>query len=219
MKESEKQLIIDRYRKRLAEFGYDPRTLGWTKGRHNLRFHVLLSHWDLDHAEILDFGCGFGDMYAYCRQHFKTVEYEGIDLNPDLIAEGKKHHPQAKLNSKDPFASGLDKKYDYIFSSGVHNFKISDNWHYIQDTFELFNAFSKKGFALNFLSNKVEYELSDTFHSDPAMVLDLCYKYSNRIVLRNDYMPFEFTVFVDKQSDFDQEYGVYPEFSGYISKG
>jgi SAM-dependent methyltransferase len=218
MNNPEKQIIIDRYAKRLAQFGYDPKTLGWTKGKHNLRFHILLSQWNLDNADILDFGCGFGDMYAYCMRHFSNTRYQGIDLNQELITEGKKQYPNADLSARDAFAASLDKQYDYIFSSGVHNFKLTDNWRFIQDTFELFNNFSTKGFALNFLSNKVEYELSDTYHSDPALVLDLCYKYSNRVVLRNDYMPFEFTVFVDKQNEFDKDHGVYPEFLRCVEK-
>ncbi len=218
MRDSEKEAIIDRYNRRLAEFGYDQRTLGWTKGKHDLRFYVLLSHWNLDNMDIMDFGCGFGDMYAYCRRHFPNVRYHGIDLNPELIREGKRQYPEADLTSGDALVSGLGRKYDYIFSSGVHNLKVSDDWRFIAESFELFHEFSTRGFALNFLSNKVEYELDHTYHSDPAQVLDLCYKYSNRVVFRNDYMPFEFAVFVDKQDDFDKEYGVYPEYLRFIEK-
>jgi hypothetical protein len=46
-------------------------------------------------------------------------------------------------------------------------------------------------------------------------VLALGYRFSNRVVLRNDYMPFEFTIFVDKRSAFDPARAVYPEFLGW----
>jgi len=48
-------------------------------------------------------------------------------------------------------------------------------------------------------------------YSDPCAILEMAYGYSNRVVLRNDYMPWEFTVFVDKRTDFDPDLGVYPD--------
>ena len=218
MKPAESQIIIDRYNRRLAEFGRDPRTLGWTKGKQKLRFHILLSHWSLQDATILDFGCGFGDMYGYCKELDLTARYAGVDINPQLIAEGLKHFPEANLFVADAFQDGLPRPYDYIFSSGVHNFKIEDNWRFINDTFELFDRYSTKGFALNFLSNRVEFELAHTYHADSVKILDLAYRYSNRVMLRNDYMPFEFTVFIDKQTDFDKNYTVYPDFMTFVTR-
>ena len=38
----------------------------------------------------------------------------------------------------------------------------------------------------------------------------------SRVMLRNDYMPFEFTVYVDLRSDFDKARVVFPEFLPYI---
>ena len=68
------------------------------------------------------------------------------------------------------------------------------------------------GFAVNFLSDKVDYRLPHANHTDPAWVLALCYTFSNNIVLRNDYMPFEFTVFVDCDEPFDKKHAVYKRF-------
>ena len=216
MDKSELESVLRRYDERLKEFGHDPRTLGWTKGRHNLRYHILLSQWDLRQASVLDFGCGFGDMYGYSRKIGLDFHYEGIDLNPSLIEAGKKSFPDAVLQARDAFAEGLPKKYDFILSSGVHNLKLKDNWAFIERTFQLFDENATEGFALNFLSKKVEYELADTYHADPSRILDLAYEYSNRVILRNDYMPFEFTIFIDKRKEFDKNHVVYPEFLGLV---
>lgn len=214
MKDADKRKTIERYNERLAEFGHDPRTLGWPKRRHVLRYSVLLGQWDLAGASLLDFGCGFGDMYAYCAEHAPGVRYSGVDINEKLIEEGKKLYPEAQLRVADGDPQGT---YDYVVSSGVHNAKIEDNWGWIEETFALFDRLATKGFALNFLSNRVEYEHEHTYHSDPVRVLELAYRYSNRVVLRNDYMPFEFTVLVDKRTEFDKEFVVYPEFLGLIT--
>ena len=216
MDKAEEKIVLDRYNKRLAEFGYSPKTVGWFKSRHKLRYHILLSHWELEGKEILDFGCGFGDMYGYIKDHNIKVSYSGLDINDKLIAEGKKIYPEANLFVKSPLLEGLDKKHDYIFSSGLHNLRLKDNWDFIKKTFDTFNRYSRLGFAANFISDNVDYSESDLFHANPSMVLDLAYKYSRRVVLRNDYMPFEFTVFIDKNESFGEEKVVYKGFEHLI---
>jgi len=214
--DSDKATVLDYSDALWREHGYSPKALGWKNGRHNLRYRVLLSKWKFSGESLLDFGCGFGDMHKYCARHAIDVAYEGIDINSNFIEAGRKAHPKATLETRDALRKGLSRRYDYIVSSGVHNFKVEDHWRFIQDTFNLFNQYANKGFALNFLSNKVEYELEHAYHADPGRILNLAYEYSNRVVLRNDYMPFEFTIFVDKRVEFDREYAVYPEYLRYV---
>lgn len=218
MDKEDKKLLLESYNDRLKKYGHSNDTLGWTKGKHELRYYILLTQWNLENKSVLDFGCGFGDMYNYIKKLGLNLDYYGVDLNEKLILEGKRAYPGANLEVRDALENGLSRKYDYILSSGVHNYKIKDNWSFIEKTFELYNEYSIKGFALNFLSNRVDYTLKDTYHSDPVKIIELAYKYSNKIVLRNDYMPFEFTVFVDKQKEFDKDSVVYPEFLKYIIK-
>ena len=95
MTDDEVQEVLERYTRRLATLGPVPEALGWTKNRHVLRYHVLLEPWRLTTERLLDFGCGFGDMYAYCRDHFPGLRYHGFDLNPDLVAAGRARYPGA----------------------------------------------------------------------------------------------------------------------------
>jgi len=212
MNDDEVRAVLERYDRRLAELGPVPEALGWTKNRHVLRYHVLLEPWRLERERVLDFGCGFGDMYAYCREKLPGVRYEGIDLNPSLIETGRARYPDARLRAVHALRDGLEGTWDIIVASGVFNIRLGDNWAFIRHAFDLFATHSTRGFAANFLSNRVDYELADTFHADPAKVLDLAYGYSNRVVLRNDYMPFEFTVYVDLRREFDRDHVVYPEY-------
>src|SRR4051812_6460169 len=217
MDEQEKRETLSRYDRRLEEFGHDPRTLGWHKRQHLLRYEILLSHWDLADADLLDFGCGFGDMYAYCQQSGRGgVRYHGLDLNHRLVAEGARRYPAASLFARDALTEGLPAVYDVIVASGIYNFRLKDNWDFITRTFALFARHSRQGFAVNFLSNRVDYTEDSLYYADPPRVLDLCYSYSRRVLLRQDYMPFEFTVFVDLRNSFDKRYTVFPEYLGFI---
>lgn len=218
MNAKDKKRIIDVYNERYEKHGYDPKALGWDKGRQTLRFEILLNYWNLKNQSLLDFGCGFGDLYGYLKGKNNGVQYTGVDLNKHLIEEGQKRYPQARLLVKDLLDEKPSEKFDVIIASGTHSSKISDNWGYVEKTFELFSKIANYGFALNFLSDRVDWEIEHSFHYDPVRMLKLAYKYSNRVVLRNDYMPFEFSVFVDLRKEFDPEWVVYPEFAQQAAK-
>ncbi len=220
MNDDEKRSTLERYNARLEQYGHDARTLGWTKRQHLLRYDVLLSYWNLANADLLDFGCGFGDMYDYCRQSGRTdVRYHGIDLNPRLIEAGRERYPDADLRALDISTDGLPQSYDVIVASGVYNFRMADNWSFIRETFDLFRAKARRGFAANFITDRVDFRDESLYNADPCAVLDLAYSYSKRVVLRQDYMPFEFTIFVDLQDDFDKKYTIFPEYLGFIPTG
>jgi len=220
MNHKEKNEVIKRYSDRLEEYGTHPKTLGWDKERHFLRYQILLSEWNLKGASLLDVGCGFGDMYAFTVENNLQVAYTGVDINQDLIDAGKEKYPEAHLKAKDVINATTENEYDFVVSSGVHNLKLEDNWSFIKQTFDRFNALANKGFALNFISDKVdkEFKKDHIYYTSPEDILRLAYRYSNRVVLRNDYMPFEFTIFVDLRTEFDKEKTVYPDYLQYFTK-
>lgn len=216
MNQSEKESVLKRYSERVRLYGDSPLTLGWTKGKHLLRYHILLNQWKFNGETLLDFGCGFGDMYGYIRKLGLNLIYRGYDINPDLISIGKTKYPDIELSTEDIFSFDVPKSFDFAVSSGVHNLKLEDNWKFIEQTFERFAFLCRKGFALNFVSNKVNIFDEHLYHADPARVLNLAYSYSKKVVLRNDYMPFEFSIIVDLRDEFDKVSVVYPEYNSHL---
>lgn len=214
MNPKEVEETIVRYNKRFDQFGYSQKALGWEKERSNLRFHILTSMWNFKNTSILDFGCGFGDLYQFVQAGKKNANilYTGIDINENLIAIGKQKFSQAEFIAGDILKINFKKKFDFVLSSGVFNFKLKNNIQFIKNSFSKFNEISSKGFAVNFLSDKVDYKLEHTYHANPSEILDLAYKYSNNVILRNDYMPFEFTIFVQKDIEIDENKTVYATF-------
>jgi SAM-dependent methyltransferase len=216
MNEVEKVEAINRYNQRLAEHGYNPLSLGWTKRKHFLRYHALLNNWKFNGESILDFGCGFGDLYKYITANRLLLKYEGVDINQQLVEVGKREIPGINLRVGDLAFDQRKNCYDYIVSSGVHNYKISDNWGFIQWTFDKFYNMARSGFAINFLSNRVEFEKTELYYADPVRILELAYSYSNNVVIRNDYMPFEFTVVVNVKRSYDKDFVIYPEYKDHL---
>jgi len=215
MKAHEKEDVISRYNQRLAKFGYSPKTLGWDKERHFLRYHILLSEWEYNGDTLLDFGCGFGDLYQYIVNNKLDIKYSGVDINDFLVLEGIRKHEGIKLSTCDFINNRGTETYDYIVSSGVHNLRLEDNWSFIEKTFRVFHQAATKAFALNFISDKCDQREDHIYYCNPEKILALAYGYSNRILLSNNYMPFEFTIFVNKQANFEKTKAVYDDFLKY----
>jgi hypothetical protein len=55
------------------------------------------------------------------------------------------------------------------------------------------------------LSDKVDYKLPHTFHCAPERALAMAYGLTRNVVLRSDYMPFEFSLFMYKDDTFSSE--------------
>jgi len=203
------------YDARLETYGYAPETLGWNKPKHRLRYEILLAYWNLGGApgtSVLDVGCGFGDLFGYARQCGWDVTYHGIDLNPKLIEVAHSVYPDGVFSVGDPIAEGLTQDYDVVVASGMHNFGVANHDAYVERTFDLFAAHARRGFAINFLSDRAVFRRPENAYTSPERALTLALRYSRRAVLRHDYMPFEFTVIVDRDDSFDDDMTV---FRGY----
>lgn len=219
MDENEIKETILRYSKRLNEYGISEKALGWgEKGRSRLRYEILSSAFNLDDATVLDFGCGFGTFYdLLSAKEINVKNFTGIDINPDFIGIAKSlYQVNADFYCINLLDSDLAFSVDYSFSSGVFNHRLKDNDGFIEKVLNKLNEISNKGFAVNFLSDKVQFRHNYTFHSNPGKILEMCYQFSNNIVLRNDYMPYEFSVFVNKNSVVDSKYTVYEEYRRFM---
>jgi len=200
--------VIQRYTKRYNEYGYSPKSLGWDKGKQDIRFDILCSQYDFDDKHVLDIGCGFGDLNKTLSQKSKNYKYTGVDLLEAFITEAKKHYHNENINFEHGNVLEIEstKTYDYAISSGVFNHKIegNKNYEFIEEVIKKTLSICKDGLAFDFLSDKVDYPLENTFHSSPEKILSIAYKYSRNIVLRNDYMPFEFSLFIFKDDNFQK---------------
>ena len=82
MDDQDRAGTVEKYRKGYAEHGYSPKTLGWDKGRQDIRFEVLLSFFECRGKSILDIGCGFGDLNrVLARKTGGAYSYTGVDLD------------------------------------------------------------------------------------------------------------------------------------------
>lgn len=205
-KKDRDKLLYD-YNTRYQLYGYSPKTLGWDKGKQDIRFSVLTSQFQINGKKILDIGCGFGDFSQYLSSLGYAYEYCGIDIVENLIHEAEKRHPQNKFILGDFLEYDFQDTFDFAVASGIFNRKFNgklSNYEFIEQSMEKALGLVREGIGFDFLSDKVDYKYEHTFHSNPSEILNIAYKYSRNIILRNDYMPFEFSLFIFKDDTFDK---------------
>lgn len=207
------EIICDRYEKRYQDYGYSPRTLDWDKGKQDMRFSILTSQFDFKNSEVLDIGCGFGDLNRILSSRTDNqYHYHGVDIVPSLISEARHQYKGDNIDFYCGDFLEMDlPQVDYAIASGIFNFKLKDNnnYQFIEQSMEKAYRLSRTGFAFDFLSDKVDYTKEMTFHSSPEKILALAYGLSRNVTLLNNYMPFEFSVFVFKDDSFDPKYTIF----------
>lgn len=208
MNDQDRAGTVEKYRRGYAVHGYSPKTLGWDKGRQDIRFEVLLSFFECRGKSILDIGCGFGDLNRALSRQETEFDYTGVDLVAELIDEGRRQYPQENIEfiNADFLDYTFTREFDIVLASGIfnHKFDSGENDLFVERVLNKAWSISKDGFAFDFLSDKVDYGHDHTYHNNPERILGLAYGLSRNVSLRNDYMPFEFCLYVGKDDSFDR---------------
>lgn len=220
MNDTDRRDYIERYEGRLREFGYSPETLGWGKqGRQHVRFAVLAEP-ALRHptSSVLDVGCGFADLHNFLVQKGWRGAYTGVDIVPGLLQMARERRPDLDLREMDlsVCAEGLGL-FDFVIASGVLNaaLKVGDNAAHIAQMVGAMWARCRVAVCVDFMSTYVDFRKPGSWHTDPAWALGAAKRLSRRVLLRHDYMPFEFALFIFKD-DAVSEQNVFRAFEGSL---
>ncbi|ETX02858.1 MAG: hypothetical protein ETSY1_02060 [Candidatus Entotheonella factor] len=189
--------VADFFNFHVRYFGDDWRALGWHSRRTQFkRFAVLCEVGTLHQTRILDLGCGLGDLYAYLRKEGITVDYVGCDLLPEMVNRARRRFPDVHFEVRDAFNGLGDEHYDYILSSGAFNIDFGHNLTAVQATLRQMLAHCTRGVAINFLSVKDKNRDAIFFHYDPQEMQAYCQTFCERVELREDYLPNDFTLYL-----------------------
>jgi SAM-dependent methyltransferase len=213
---------VQRYEKRLREFGYSPETLGWgVHGRQGVRFSVLAELALREpQSSVLDVGCGFCDLYEFLQQRGWRGRYTGIDIVPGLLNVARQRHASLDVREVDitEKSTSLDR-YDFVIASGAFNAKLSagDNQAHIELALQRMYQCCGHAVCIDFLSSHVDFQKEGAFHTDPGWVISAAKRFTRRISLRHDYMPYEFSIFLFRD-DSISERNVFRAFEKEMTK-
>lgn len=191
------------YNSQFAQYGYDPRSLGWRRGSQELRFENLAMIGELNGCSILDVGCGFGDLYGYLTGRGIEIKYTGIDINRNFIKTAREVYPDTHFIEADFEDDHIQGKFDWAFASGIFNLKMNDNQSFVEHILEKMFRISRKGIAADFLNADTAVRSSMLYYQDYDTLIQFCKKLSDHVVIRADYMPSDYCVYVYKNNEVD----------------
>jgi len=170
-----------------------------------LRFKELLKviNNSNHHFTIMDYGCGYGELYNQIKPHYKSFDYIGFDTSDEMLKLSKKFNTNENCHYISKIENG--NKFDYVVASGLFNVKFDykdDEWEeYVFEIINQFDLLSKYGFSFNILTkySDKEFQRPDLFYADPLRFFHFCKsKYSKYVTLIHDYPLYEFTILVKK---------------------
>lgn len=222
MRDEDRADFITRYEKRLKERGYSPETLGWgANGRQEVRFSVLAELALQDHSSsVLDVGCGFADLYDFLTLHGWRGRYTGVDIVPGLLDIARERHPGIDVREADITDTRLViDEYDFAISSGVFNAALPSgtNEAHVETALKRMMQLSRQATCVDFLSSYVDFRKPGAHHTDPGWAFALAMRITRRAILRVDYMPYEFSMFLFR-NDSISDRRVFQGFEHQIAK-
>jgi ubiquinone/menaquinone biosynthesis C-methylase UbiE len=188
------------YANLVRKHGLAPQALDWgSRQSQELRFQVLTGIANLSGASVLDVGCGLADLLAYLQTQGVDVQYKGIDLNAEGIVLARQRFPQHTFEVGNLLEERLaEASFDYVFASGIFYLRQVQPVPFLDAMVRAMFGLCRRGVAFNTLSTRAACREAGEFYADPHKVLDLCWQLTPRVVLRHDYLPHDFTVYLYK---------------------
>ncbi len=222
MDKQARKIVIDRYNERVRKHGFSPRSLGWPKGRQEVRFTVLADIGITEGDSVLDVGCGFGDFARFLGSRNLDVAYRGCDINEEIVELAKKRDGSLSLEVRDieeePFP---EASFDWVVSSGLFELlsygEETRQMEWVERILRQMFRSSQRGVAADFLSSHVDYRDEGNFYANPAEIWSASTALSRRVALRHDYMPFEFSVYIYRD-DTINERNVFAPFDATLNE-
>jgi SAM-dependent methyltransferase len=186
----------DIYKKGLEEYGESPMALHWVDYQSmGIRFRYLTRDLSFEGKDILDAGCGMGDLLPFIYAKADRFNYLGVDINSGFIDIARKRYAGHKFEVGNPFDGKFKKKFDVVLSSGVMNINVKD-WHIHRKTMikNLWDL-SRETLAFNMAGGFKPWP-SDSLiaYADAQEIIDFCKSLTPRLIVRSDYLASDFTI-------------------------
>jgi SAM-dependent methyltransferase len=192
------QKTIALYQGLLAEHGETYRALDWgSRKSQQKRFEVLADIGISAGDRVLDVGCGLADFNVWLTEHRPGVAYSGIDLTPGMVHSAQARFPNVTISNKTIFDFDSScESFDYLVASGIFFLREINPRQYMERTIECMFSYATKGVAFNSLSTWSNCKQNGEFYADPAETMVFCKRLSPYVVIRHDYHPADFTVYL-----------------------
>ncbi len=217
-----KNMVREYYSENYKKYGVSPKSLGWLRGKQDIRFYELTKRFELNkNFSILDIGCGFGDINRFlASNNIEDYSYLGIDIMQEFIdvaTDSFKEDSNKVFLCEDFRNVSINESFDYIIGSGIFNVNLQN-----EDNYDMVSEIMSKAIRLcnqngavsfDFQSDKVDYKAESeyAFYYSPEKVLKIAYDLTRRVILDNTFFPFEFSITLFCNDSFSDDL-IYSEY-------
>jgi trans-aconitate methyltransferase len=165
------------------------------------RFDVLSQVGDLQGKSVLDVGCGVGELCGFLRARQIEAAYTGLDRCAEIAEAARERHPGAHFaTTPDILGFVTTETWDYVVSDRLFAHWTAETAARVEPTLERLFALCKRGVAVNFLSARAETKSQRALYLAPTVVLQAAWRLTPALVLRHDYAPNDFTLFLYREA-------------------
>ena len=158
------------------------------------RYAVLCEIGPLNDASVLEVGCGVGNLLAYLKEKGFKGDYTGLDLMPEMLAQARQRHPDARFIEGDLLQIKNGEAADYIIASGVYQHASKELF---QKSIAAMFQRCKVAVAFNMFSVWCPAESHNEYlFADPLETMEFCRQFTPNLLLRHEYMPHDFTIYM-----------------------
>jgi SAM-dependent methyltransferase len=207
-----------RHQRAIQEYGYQPQALFWSsRDIQRIRFAQLISIFadgpshQTDQAwSVLDVGCGFGDLKAYLTEQGLSVDYQGIDISPDMVESARYQYPGIAVQCADIFdLAPAPESYDFVLLSGALNEVVENavegteqhSGRYAKAVIRALYEACRHGVAFNLLDAREDWTRNrpDLQSFLPEHIVAYCQTFAHSVSWQDGYLDNDFTVYLLKE--------------------
>lgn len=192
--------ISEYYERLVDQYGNDSRACDYGRAEsQQTKFEVITQVMPVQGKRVLDVGCGFGDFTDYLIDHYTDFFYEGVDITPRMIQEARRLRPDFSFQILDIMTQDPGSTYDLVTANGIFYLLGDDGEFYMHQLIKRLYELSSEAVAFNSLSAWADKQEPEEFYADPISTLEFCRTLSPWVVLRHDYMPHDFTIYIYRE--------------------
>ena len=189
-----------KYYERLRRKFYSKREIvGWgSQKSQEMRFKILTDNFkNIKVKNILDIGCGRGDLAQFLKKKKIKINYCGLDINKEFINIAKKKNPLDNFKVGN-FLKVKLKNFDIIFISGVFNLRMEKHNKWMCGFIRKALKKTNKILVFNCLSAHAPKKNRKYFYLDPSKVSNIGLKNNLKFIIDHTYADHDVSFIVFK---------------------
>lgn len=200
--------LHDHYRNKFLEYGatsmgVDWGIKEWAAELRQIKMLEVISNARDKKVSLLDVGCGYGALADTIKEIGLNVDYFGVDVVPEIVAEARKRHPDYKFYTGDFLELSLEQ-YDYVVCNGIMTQKLTATTlemnNYCKCLIKMLFDKATHGIAFNLMNTHVNFQKDSLYYRNPVELMAWCIsELSPHIKVDCAYELFyEYTIFLYK---------------------